>query len=612
MAEITPMMRQYLEMKERYPDSILFFRLGDFYEMFNEDAKLVSRELDLTLTTRDRNKPPEERTPMCGVPYHSCDSYIARLIAKGYKVAICEQMEDPALAKGLVDRDIIRIITPGTLIDSSMLEEGKNNYIGGVYADSRALGLCLCDISTGEFYVTSFPAGAEAMDHLKNELGRFSPREAVLSDGAWSLEGLPQFLRERLDCRCENGGEARFRYEAALPLVQKQFRTGLDSLPPEDQACVQCAGGLLSYLYETQKTDLSHIAALTCYTAGQFMELDLNARQTLELTETLRGKEKKGSLLWVLDKTRTAMGRRLIRGWMERPLLSPVQINRRQQAVSDLVEVIITREEVVLCLKEITDLERLIGRVVYGTAGGRDLAALSAGLGRLPRLRELLAQGGGQEYLSPAVYGYILRHGLYGAGRDLKRLPDRELRACSYSMIRAKRIAHVKGTEEEAVRLARRWGADEEHARRAAILHDCTKYLELDEQLQLCAKYGIVLDELEQQAVKLLHSKTGACVARHVYGVSDDIYEAIFWHTTGKADMTLLEKLLYIADYMETTRAFPGVERLRALAYEDLDAAVLLGCEMSIQEMAERGLPVHPNTVKARDWLRSKTKGTSD
>ena len=228
------------------------------------------------------------------------------------------------------------------------------------------------------------------------------------------------------------------------------------------------------------------------------------------------------------------------------------------------------------------------------------------------KLRELLARGEGWEYLSPAVYGYILRHGLYGAGRDLKRLPDRELRACSYSMIRAKRIAHVKGTEEEAVRLARRWGADEEHARRAAILHDCTKYLELDEQLQLCAKYGIVLDELEQQAVKLLHSKTGACVARHVYGVSDDIYEAIFWHTTGKADMTLLEKLLYIADYMEPTRDFPGVERLRALAYEDLDAAVLLGCEMSIQEMAERGLPVHPNTVKARDWLRSKTKGTSD
>jgi len=389
--ETTPMMQQYLRMKELHPDCILFFRLGDFYEMFNEDAKLVSKELELTLTSRDRGKPEAQRTPMCGVPYHSADAYIARLIAKGYKVAICEQMEDPALAKGLVDRDIIRIITPGTLIDSSMLEEGKNNYIGGVYADSRALGLCLCDISTGEFYVTSFPAGAEAMDHLKNELGRFSPREAVLSDGAWSLEGLPQFLRERLDCRCENGGEARFRYEAALPLVQKQFRTGLDSLPPEDQACVQCAGGLLSYLYETQKTDLSHLSTLTYFTTGQFMELDLTARRNLELTETLRSKEKKGSLLWVLDKTRTAMGHRLIRAWMERPLLSPAAIGRRLGAVGELVGDAIGREELTLTLREITDLERLIGRIVYGTAGGRDLVALANGLGRLPALRERLA-----------------------------------------------------------------------------------------------------------------------------------------------------------------------------------------------------------------------------
>ena len=225
------------------------------------------------------------------------------------------------------------------------------------------------------------------------------------------------------------------------------------------------------------------------------------------------------------------------------------------------------------------------------------------------QLRELLAQGKGQAYLSPAVYGYIIRQGLYGVHYDLKRLPDRELRACSYSMIRAKRIAHVQGTEEEAVRLAQRWGADEEKARRGAILHDCTKYLTMEEQLQLCRKYGIVLDDLEQQAVKLLHAKTGACVARDVYGVSDDVYEAIFWHTTGKADMTLLEKILYIADYMEPNRDFPGVERLRTLAYQDLDQAVLAGCEMSIQEMKDRGLPVHPNTVRARDWLRSKSSG---
>ena len=225
------------------------------------------------------------------------------------------------------------------------------------------------------------------------------------------------------------------------------------------------------------------------------------------------------------------------------------------------------------------------------------------------QLRELLAQGKGQAYLSSAVYGYIIRQGLYGVHYDLKQLPDRELRACSYSMIRAKRIAHVQGTEEEAVRLAQRWGADEEKARRGAILHDCTKYLTMEEQLQLCRKYGIVLDDLEQQAVKLLHAKTGACVARDVYGVSDDVYEAIFWHTTGKADMTLLEKILYIADYMEPNRDFPGVERLRTLAYQDLDQAVLAGCEMSIQEMKDRGLPVHPNTVRARDWLRSKSSG---
>ena len=390
MPEITPMMRQYMDIKAQNPDSILFFRLGDFYEMFHEDAKLVSKELDLTLTTRDRNKPPEERVPMCGVPYHSSDSYIARLIAKGYKVTICEQTEDPAQAKGLVDRDIIRVVTPGTVIASSMLEEGKNNYICGVYADCAVYGLCMCDISTGEAHATSFPAGPEALGHLENELGRFHPTEAVLSSGAWDLEGLVPFLRERLGCVCENGGEARFRTGAALPLAEKQFKSGLDTLPQGDVGALQAAGGLLAYLYETQKTDLSHIASFTYYTANQFMELDLTARQTLELTATMRSKEKKGSLLWVLDKTKTAMGGRLLRAWLERPLLSPVHISRRQQGVADLVEDAITREEISRVLREITDLERLSGRVVYGSAGCRDLAALSAGLGRLPKLRELL------------------------------------------------------------------------------------------------------------------------------------------------------------------------------------------------------------------------------
>ena len=219
------------------------------------------------------------------------------------------------------------------------------------------------------------------------------------------------------------------------------------------------------------------------------------------------------------------------------------------------------------------------------------------------RLRELLARGEGREYLHPSVYGYILLHGLYGTHADLKHLELPELRACSYAMMREKRVAHVQGVEEEAVRLARRWGADETMARRAGILHDCTKYLELEDQLALCRKYGVELDALEQQAVKLLHSKTGACIARAVFGEPDEVYWAIFWHTTGKADMTTLEKILYVADYMEPNRDFEGVERLRALAYEDLDRALLLGVETTIQEMIDRQLPIHSNTLAARDWL---------
>lgn len=222
------------------------------------------------------------------------------------------------------------------------------------------------------------------------------------------------------------------------------------------------------------------------------------------------------------------------------------------------------------------------------------------------RLRAALERGEGSEYLCPSVWGYILTHRLYGTHADLTALNDADLRACSYSMVKAKRLRHIQGTEEEAVRLARHWGADPEKARRAAILHDCTKYLSGKEQLQLCEKYGIVLDELERRAVKLLHSKTGAAIARHVFGVPDDVYDAIFWHTTGKADMTLLEKILYTADYMEPSRDFDGVERLRELAYTDLDGAVLLGCEMSIADMEERHQPVHRNTLEARNWLRDR------
>ena len=389
-SETTPMMQQYLQMKEQNKDAILFFRLGDFYEMFSDDALLASRELDLTLTTRDRAKPEDERTPMCGVPYHSCDGYIARLIAKGYKVAICEQTEDPAAAKGLVKRDIIRVVTPGT-VDASMLEGGRSNYICAVCMDDECAGLAFCDITTGKTHATSF-TGPERLSHVENELGRFSPVEAVLNDGAFQQTGLIDLLREKFNCLTQNGGEARFRLEAAAEQVERQFgKDQADRLPKSNSAALLALGGLLGYLYETQKTDLSHIRELEYYEEGRFMELDLTARRNLELTATMRDKEKRGSLLWVLDRTRTAMGGRLLRSWLERPLLSVAAINKRLASVEALVKSAMDREELIAALTGIGDMERLIGRIVYGSAGGRDLASLRAALGKLPELKEKLS-----------------------------------------------------------------------------------------------------------------------------------------------------------------------------------------------------------------------------
>ena len=386
MAEGTPMMLQYHKIKADHPDCILFFRLGDFYEMFNEDAKVASKELELTLTSRDRALPPEERTPMCGVPYHAAEAYISRLIARGYKVAICEQMEDPATAKGLVEREIIRIVTPGTVIEETMLEEGKNNFLCALCVEAEGAGLCFADLSTGEVSATDF-SGSGWREHVENELGRFSPREVLLSPEAAEDEALKLFLSQRLDCRVELGNRAGFDPERTHAAVEKQF--GVDHGLP-GSGVERAVGALMLYLYETQKTDLSHLSEVNYYTTGEFMELDLTARRNLELTETLRGGEKKGSLLWVLDKTCTPMGHRLIRAWLERPLLSPVQIGKRQGAVGDLVSDSVARQELARTLREITDLERLIGRVVYGTAGGRDLVSLSRGLGKLPELRGLL------------------------------------------------------------------------------------------------------------------------------------------------------------------------------------------------------------------------------
>ena len=394
LAELTPMMKQYLEIKKDNPDSILFFRLGDFYEMFADDAKLASRELDLTLTSRDHGKhakPEEERVPMCGIPYHASEAYIARLIAKGYKVAICEQMEDPATAKGLVKRDIIRVVTPGTVIDAACLEEKASNFLCGIYIDSQNAGAAFCDISTGKTHLTAF-SGPDRVEHVVNELGRFSPAEAVVNDGAASEKALTDALTEKFRCRVENGGEGRFRLAEAERNIRRQFgEEAFDRLPRTNPAAAMALGGLLHYLYETQKTDLSHINDLDYYEQGRFMELDLTARRNLELTETLRDREKRGSLLWVLDKTRTPMGGRLLRSWLERPLLSVTAIAKRNAAVAALVESTMAREELIAALTGLGDMERLIGRIVYGTAGGRDMVSLRSAIERLPALRAQLA-----------------------------------------------------------------------------------------------------------------------------------------------------------------------------------------------------------------------------
>ncbi len=393
MAELTPMMRQYMEVKEKNPDTLLFFRLGDFYEMFGQDARTASRELDLALTTRDKSKdkPDEERIPMCGVPYHSAEGYIARLIAKGYKVSICEQTEDPAQAKGLVQREVIRTVTPGTVLDDACLDASRGNYLCGVYLTDTAAGLCGADISTGQAQVTVF-TGEQRMTGLLNELGRFAPAEAVLNEHAYRDETLTAALENRFSCRRERLGDGRFDVRDAEKKVRLQFgEDALAHLPRNETAPLLALGGLLTYLYETQKTDLKQLDKLEWYSTGQFMELDLTARRNLELTETLRGKEKKGSLLWVLDKTKTAMGARNLRAWLQQPLLNVAAIDRRLNAVGALADNNVGRQELRLAMTGMGDMERLMSRIVYGTAGARDLVNLRTAIEHLSEIKGCLA-----------------------------------------------------------------------------------------------------------------------------------------------------------------------------------------------------------------------------
>ena len=397
MAELTPMKRQYNEIKEQYRDCLLFFRLGDFYEMFDEDAYTASRELDIALTTRDRNvENPEDRTPMCGVPYHAAESYIAKLIAKGYKVAICEQTEDPALAKGIVKRDVIRVISPGTVTEASMLDESRSNYICAIIETQNSGGISFLDISTGELCCACFDENVTG--HILNELTRFTPKEILLSEGAGRDERLNEFIHEKLFSMVENGGD-KFAYESAEARVRAQFKDkSLEELGLKGAEAAVCAtGALLLYIDETQKFDLSHISLPDVFNGGKYMELDWTTRRNLELTESLRTGEKKGSLLWVLDKTKTPMGARMLRAWIERPLLSAVSIRRRLNAVGELTENNVVRREIILQLKNINDMQRLVSRCVYGSAGGKDLRSLANCAEVLPGIAELLKDFNSQE-----------------------------------------------------------------------------------------------------------------------------------------------------------------------------------------------------------------------
>ncbi len=385
----TPMMLQYFEVKDQYKDHILFYRLGDFYEMFFDDAKTASRELELTLTGRDCGM--EERAPMCGVPYHSAEGYIAKLVGRGYKVAICEQMEDPSSAKGIVKRDVVRIITPGTVTEGSLLLDSKNNYLCAMYIEGSRAGFAVADISTADVYATDFSEG-DIINKLTSELAVYSPAEIITNIGEENLDEMSDYIRGRLGAYLAAGDTERF--SKGLDLLTKQF--GDDYLAtygisPESPALIALSA-LLDYLTETQKKDISNIQKLNYYNNEQFLAIDVNTRRNLELCEAMRTREKRGTLLWVLDKTKTAMGSRLLRKWVEQPLVSVNRITARQQAVKELYSSFIAKEELQLELSGINDIERLLTKIVYGTANGRDLQSLMNTCEHLPRIRELLAE----------------------------------------------------------------------------------------------------------------------------------------------------------------------------------------------------------------------------
>ncbi len=388
MAGLSPMMAQYMETKKQYSDCILFYRLGDFYEMFFDDALTASKELEITLTGKECGL--EERAPMCGVPYHAVDSYLSRLVQKGYKVAIAEQMEDPKLAKGLVKREVIRVVTPGTITSAQALDETKNNYLMGIVYLADRMGVSVADITTGDFLVTEISTDRALFD----EINKFSPAEVICND-AFSMSGISlEDLKDRYHFTVSTLDSRFFQDESCRKVLREHFKVGsLEGLGLGDYDCgVIAAGAVLQYLYETQKRTLDHLTTIVPYATGNYMILDSSTRRNLELLETMREKQKRGSLLWVLDKTRTAMGARLLRTWIEQPLISKEAILKRQNAIEELNLNYISREELGEYLNPVYDLERLIGRISYKTANPRDLLAFRNSIAMVPHIKRLLGE----------------------------------------------------------------------------------------------------------------------------------------------------------------------------------------------------------------------------
>ena len=388
MAALTPMMQQYMAIKEQYKDCILFYRLGDFYEMFYDDALTASRELEITLT--GKNCGQEERAPMCGVPYHAVDVYLNKLVAKGYKVAICEQAEDPKQAKGIVKREVIRIVTPGTNLSQQALDEGRNNYLMCLVYDNNQFGLAITDISTGDFYTTEVATRKELYD----EIHRFSPSEIICNDSFYMSGASLDDFKDRLHVSVSTLDTWYMDEAVSVQKIKEHFRVAsLDGLGLTDfPSGTLAVGALLLYLYETQKNTLDNLTKITPYRSGGYMIIDSATNRNLELIETLREKQKKGSLLWVLDKTKTAMGARLMRNWIEQPLIEKKKITARQDAVEELYNDMITREEIREYLNAVYDLERLVTRISYRTANPRDLIAFKTSLGMIPPVKQLLSQ----------------------------------------------------------------------------------------------------------------------------------------------------------------------------------------------------------------------------